>query len=282
MPPANPSCHTVADAGTQAAANGRLPPSVSLRAEGARPLWSGQGLLGFSAPPPTPRGCGAGWVTTTKALWVQEAHLRPSEIPSVTPPHQKGQRSLEATSRPPPTHTPTPGPTRAHTHTHTCAHTLSWGLVFTRPKSAWQCCRTAVCGGDQGRTGLSDSPGLATRASPGRGSEPHSPGGLCCPLQQEQAGRRAAVGWGLPGEAGEAGGDNGRGPGDAELRDKLEARPLSWGRGDSGPATSWLLSSPGRKPCKVPDVSMSCDTCFATLRKSRVGAPRRPAVGWSL
>jgi len=75
-------------------------------------------------------------MATTKALWAQEAHLQPSEVPRVIPPHQNEQRSLRDTSNPPQTHTPpTPTHTHTHTYTHTHTHALSWGLVFTRPNS---------------------------------------------------------------------------------------------------------------------------------------------------
>lgn len=83
--------------------------------------------LGFSVLHPTPwKGGGGSRMATTKALWAQEAHLQPSEVPRVVPPRQNEQRSLKDIPHLPQTHTPAP------THTHT--HTLSWA-VFTGPNS---------------------------------------------------------------------------------------------------------------------------------------------------
>lgn len=63
----------------------------------------------------------------TKALWAQEGHRRPSEVPRAIP-HQNGQNSRQILKSAP-THT------RTYVHTHTRAHTQYWGLVFTGTNS---------------------------------------------------------------------------------------------------------------------------------------------------
>lgn len=76
-------------------------------------------------------------MTTTKALWAQEAHLRPSESQGLIL-HIKMKRGLCKTPQihPKPTQ---PIHTRAHTHTHAHTYTYisdqTWDLMFLGPSS---------------------------------------------------------------------------------------------------------------------------------------------------
>lgn len=79
----------------------------------------------------------------TKALWAQEGHRRPSEVPRAIP-HQNGQNSRQILKSAP-THT------RTYVHTHTHAHTHSTGGLYLQAPTLWG--REGWClGSSAGRT----------------------------------------------------------------------------------------------------------------------------------